>query len=79
MGSVKVTMSIGWNFQSVVTAGGLRFVWDRRSVNRDIKADRFLIPRVEDLIERISRLKHEVNAKGITEMWVSTLDLRTSF
>jgi hypothetical protein len=30
--------------------GGLRFVWDGRPVNRDIKADSFLIPRVEDLI-----------------------------
>jgi hypothetical protein len=59
--------------------GGLRFVWDGRSVNRAIKADSFLIPRVEDLIERIARLKHEANAKGITEMWISTLDLRTSF
>jgi hypothetical protein len=34
---------------------------------------------VEDLIERIARLKHEANAKGITEMWISTLDLRCSF
>jgi hypothetical protein len=59
--------------------GGLRFVWDGRSENRTIKADSFLIPRVEDLIERIARLKHEVNTKGITEMWISTLDLRTSF
>jgi hypothetical protein len=58
---------------------GLRFVWDGRSVNRDIKSDSFLIPRVEDLIERIVRLKHETNIKGITEMWISTLDLRTSF
>ncbi len=37
------------------------------------------MPRVEDLIERIARLKHEANTKGITEMWISTLDLRTSF
>ncbi len=59
--------------------GGLQFVWDGRSVKRDIKTDSFLIPRVEDLIERITRLKHEVNAKGITDMWISTLDLRTSF
>jgi hypothetical protein len=36
--------------------GGLRFVWDGRSVNRAIKADSFLIPRVVDLIERIARL-----------------------
>jgi hypothetical protein len=34
---------------------GLRFVWDGRSVNHAIKADSFLIPRVEDLIERITR------------------------
>ncbi len=59
--------------------GGLRFVWDGRSVNQAIKADSFLIPRVEDLIERIARLKYQANAKGITEMWISTLDLRTSF
>ncbi len=56
--------------------GVLRFVWDGRSVNRAIKSDSSLIPRVEDLVERIARLKHEVNAK---EMWISTLDLRTSF
>jgi hypothetical protein len=59
--------------------GGLRFVWDGRSVNRAIKTDSFLIPRVEDLIERIARLKHETSAKGCLEMWISTLDLRTSF
>jgi hypothetical protein len=52
--------------------GGLRFVWDGRSVNRAIKVDSFLIPRVEDLIERIARLKHEVNVKGCSEMWIST-------
>ncbi len=46
--------------------GGLRFVWDGRSVNRAIKTDSFLIPRVEDLIERITRLKHEANVEGIT-------------
>jgi hypothetical protein len=54
-------------------------VWDGRSVNRVIKADKFLIPRVEDLIEGITCLKHEANAKGITDMWISTFDLRTSF
>jgi hypothetical protein len=59
--------------------GGLRFVWDGRSVNRANKADSFLIPRVGDLIERIARLNHETNAKGCSEMWISTLDLRTSF
>ncbi len=59
--------------------GGLWFVWDGRSVNRTIKADSFLIPRVENLIERIARLKHKANSKGITEMWISTLDLRTPF
>jgi hypothetical protein len=44
-----------------------------------MKVDSFFISRVEDLIERITRLKHEANTKGITEMWISTLDLRTSF
>ncbi len=58
---------------------GFRFVWDGRSVNRDIKTDSFFIPRVEDLIERITHLKHEANAKGTTQMWISILDLRTSF
>jgi hypothetical protein len=61
------------------SSGGLRFVWDGRSVNRTIKTDSFLIPRVEDLIERIARLKHETSAKGCSEMWISTLELRTSF
>ena len=56
--------------------GGLRFVWDGRSVNRVIKADSFLIPRVEDLIERIARLKHESNAKGCSEMWILDEDSR---
>jgi hypothetical protein len=59
--------------------GGLRFVWDGRSVNRAIKTDSSLIPRVEDLIERIARLKNEANTKGCLEMWISSLDLRTSF
>jgi hypothetical protein len=48
-------------------------------VNRAIKTDSFIVPRVKDLIERIARLKHETNAKGCSEMWISTLDLRTSF
>jgi hypothetical protein len=59
--------------------GGLRFVWDGRSVNRAIKTDSFLIPRVEDLIEGIARLKHGANSNGCLEMWIPTLDLRTSF
>jgi hypothetical protein len=59
--------------------GGLRFVWDGRSVNHAIKTDSFLILPVENLIERIARLKHEANVKGCLEMWVSTLDLRSSF
>ncbi len=59
--------------------GDFRFVWDGRSVNRNIKTDNFLIPRVEDLIKRIFPLNHESNAKGCLEMWISTLDLRTSF
>jgi hypothetical protein len=59
--------------------GGLRFVWDGRSVNRAIETDSFRIPQVEDLIERITRLKHEANVKGCLEMWISTLDLCTSF
>ena len=58
--------------------GGLRFVWNGRSLNRAIKIDSFLIPRVEDLIESIAQLKHESNVKGCSEMWIYTLDLRTS-
>ena len=59
--------------------GGWRFVWDGRSVNKAIESDAYLIPRVEDLIDRIARVKHEAARKGITEMWISTIDLRTSF
>ena len=59
--------------------GGWRFVWDGRSVNQAIESDAYLIPRVEDLIDRIARVKHEAARKGITEMWISTIDLRTSF
>ena len=34
---------------------------------------------MEDLIDRIARVKHEAAREGITEMWISTIDLRTSW
>ena len=39
----------------------------------------YLIPRTEDLIDRIARLKFEANRLGLTKMYLSTIDLRTSF
>ena len=54
-------------------------VWDGRSVNNGIDFDSYMIPRVEDLMDRIGRLKHLAHANGKDEMWISSLDLRTSF
>ena len=48
---------------------GLRFVWDGRSVNKALESDAFMIPRVEDLIDRIARLKWEAEKAGFTEMF----------
>jgi hypothetical protein len=61
------------------TKGGMCLVWDGRSVNNAIDFDSYMIPRVEDLMDRIGRLKHLTHANGKDEMWISTLDLRTSF
>ena len=61
------------------TKGGMRLVWDGRSVNNAIEFDAYMIPRVEDLMDRIGRLKHLASQNGKEEMWISTLDLRTSF
>jgi hypothetical protein len=36
--------------------GGQRLVWDGRSVNNAIEFDAFMIPRVEDLMDRIGGL-----------------------
>jgi hypothetical protein len=59
--------------------GGLRFVWDGRAVNSQILPDAHLIPRIEDLIDRVARVKFEANRAGYTKMYLSTIDLRTSF
>ena len=61
------------------TSGGLRFVWDGRSINKALESDSFLIPRVEDLIDRVGRLRTEALKAGKSEIWISTIDLRTSF
>ncbi len=36
--------------------GGKQLVWDGRSVNNAIEFDAFMIPRVEDLMDRIGGL-----------------------
>jgi hypothetical protein len=58
---------------------GMRLVWDGRGVNRAIESDSFLMPRVEDLIDRIPRCKFEAQRAGYTNMIFSGLDQRTSF
>jgi hypothetical protein len=58
---------------------GMRLVWDGRGVNRAIESDSFLMPRVEDLIDRIARCKFEAQRAGYTNMIFSGLDQRTSF
>lgn len=60
-------------------SAGLRFVWDGRSVNKALESDAFMIPRVEDLIDRIAQLKWEAEKAGFTEMFFSGIDQRTSF
>ena len=37
------------------SSAGRRLVWDGRGLNRAIESDSFLIPHVEDLIDRIAR------------------------
>ena len=58
---------------------GFRFVYDGRGVNKALKFDTYNIPRVEDMIERIARLKFEAERAGVTNMIISCLDQRTSF
>ena len=58
---------------------GLRFVFDGRSINRALQFDSHMIPRVEELIDRIAILKHEAERAGKKEMIISTLDQKTSF
>ena len=61
------------------SSAGMRLVWDGRGVNRAIESDSFLIPRVEDLIDRVARCKYEAERAGFTHMIFSGLDQRTSF
>ena len=58
---------------------GLRFVWDGRGVNKALESDAYLIPRVEELVDRIARLKYEAEKNGVTQLIFSGLDQRTSF
>ena len=61
------------------SSAGLRFVWDGRGVNAALESVSYLIPRAEDLIDRVARLKFEANKAGYHRMFLSTIDLRTSF
>jgi hypothetical protein len=54
-------------------------VWDGRSVNKALESDAFMIPHVEDLIDRIARLKWEAQKSGYSERFFSGIDQRTSF
>ena len=58
---------------------GLRFVFDGRGINRALEYDAHMIPRVEDLIDRVARLKYDAEKAGVKRMIVSTIDQRTSF
>ena len=58
---------------------GLRFVFDGRSINRAIVFDSHMIPRVEEIIDRIAILKFEAERAGKKHMIISTLDQKTSF
>ena len=57
----------------------MRLLWDGRGGNRAIESDSFLMPRVEDLIDRIARCKFEAQRAGYTNMIFSGLYQRTSF
>ena len=58
---------------------GLRFVFDGRQINQAIEPDSHFIPRVEELIDRVARLKYEAEKAGETNLIISCLDQRTSF
>ena len=58
---------------------GLRLVWDGRTLNSALESDSYLIPRVEELIDRIARLKYEAEKDGVKGMIFSGLDQKTSF
>ena len=47
---------------------GLRFVFDGRSINRAIVFDSHMIPRVEEIIDRIAILKFEAERAGKKRM-----------
>ena len=48
-------------------------------MNSALESVSYLIPRIEDLIDRVARLKFEANKAGHDRMYMSTIDLRTSF
>ena len=48
-------------------------------MNKALESDAYLIPRVEDLIDRIARLKYEAEKNGHKNLIFSGLDQRTSF
>ena len=58
---------------------GLRLVWDGRTLNSALESDSYLIPRVEELIDRVARLKYEAERAGVKGMIFSGLDQKTSF
>ena len=58
---------------------GLRFVFDGRQINQAIETDSHFVPRVEELIDRVARLKYEAEKAGETNLIISCLDQRTSF
>ena len=58
---------------------GHRFVFDGRLVNKVIETDAYFIPRTEDPIDRVARVKREAARAGVEKMYLSTIDLRTSF
>ena len=62
------------------SSGGWRFVWDGRSVNQAIESDSYLIPTIDSLLDRVAQLKEQAVKAGIGQtMWLSGIDLRTSF
>ena len=62
------------------SSGGWRFVWDGRSVNQAIESDSYMIPTIDSLLDRVAQLKEQAVKAGIgQQMWLSGIDLRTSF
>ena len=57
----------------------LRFVFDGCQINQVIGPDSHFIPRVEDLIDRVARLKYEAERASEANVIMSCLDQRTSF